>query len=187
MRGGQTGRMLDYVAQPDRQTCQSACVAQVLGLGSYQDVLKVRRDLEAMGVPGDPFVMGAYLKERVQEYIYLPDAALKDFDAALSQGYRLITHGCFTESGHVIGVQSIADDASLSGGGGYVVDDPWYEYSFVAGAYDTSKGGNDVIYSRLGIYSYCVAAWSHAEAAQVYAQGRVFEARKGAYLHLVRN
>jgi hypothetical protein len=63
--------ILSYVPQIDEITCQSAAIAKMIG---YDDVAGVRADLEEMGEPGSPAVMGKYLRERVQQYRYLPQA-----------------------------------------------------------------------------------------------------------------
>jgi hypothetical protein len=35
----------DYTPQPDCKTCQSACIAQMLGLSSASDVFRIRQEL----------------------------------------------------------------------------------------------------------------------------------------------
>ncbi len=42
-------KILDYVAQPNAFTCQSACIAKVLGT---TDVAGIRAALKAIGDPG---------------------------------------------------------------------------------------------------------------------------------------
>lgn len=175
-------KALDYVSQPDALTCQSACIAQVLGLDGAANVWMVRRELESLGVPGDPGVMGRYLKPKVREYKYNGEASLADFDKALLDGYRLITHGFFTPSGHVVGIQGIAGN-----GKGYVVDDPWAEFDFGSGTYTGNQNGNNLVYSRQGIYAYCVKAWSYGEAIAAYKEGKAPSDAKGAYLHMIKN
>lgn len=48
-------KILDYVAQPNTYTCQSACIAKVLGTS---DVAGIRVALEAIDDPGRPETMG---------------------------------------------------------------------------------------------------------------------------------
>lgn len=68
-------KVLDYVAQPNAYTCQSACIAKVLGT---TDVEGIRAALEAIGTPGSPATMGEYLKSRVQFYKFLTSGSLED-------------------------------------------------------------------------------------------------------------
>ena len=176
-------KILDYVAQPNAYTCQSSCIAKVLGT---TDVEGIRAELEAMGDPGSPEVMGQYLKSRVQSYKFLESGSLEDAKAALDEGCVVITHGYFTESGHVITLVGYeTDPKTLSYR--FIVDDPWMEFSFPDAQFIPNSSGNDVRYSSYGVYAYCVASKSYENAAQIYAKGTLLSAEKGAWLHIIKN
>lgn len=176
-------KILDYVAQPNAYTCQSACIAQVLGT---TDVEEIRAALEAIGAPGDPQTMGQYLKSRVQSYKFLMSGSLENAKDALDAGYVIITHGWFTGSGHVISLVGYEPDPrTLSYR--FIVDDPWMEFSFPDAQFIPNSSGDNVRYSSYGMYAYCVASSSHDHAAQLYAQGKLLSSEKGAWLHLIKN
>jgi hypothetical protein len=177
-----TSKVLDYVEQPNALTCQSACIAKVLGT---RDVQGIRHALESMGAPGDPAVMGQYLKSRVQSYKFLSTGSLIDAKEALDEGFVIITHGWFTRSGHVISlVGHEPDPKTLSYR--FIVDDPWAEFSFPTAHY-TPKSGNNIRYSSYGMYAYCVASSSYENAAALYSKGVLLSSEKGAWLHVVKN
>ncbi|KAM3102307.1 hypothetical protein ACKFKF_04460 [Phormidesmis sp. 146-12] len=178
-----TTRVLDYVAQPNGYTCQSACVARIIGT---EDVMGVRVALEAIGNPGSPSTMGQYLQSKIREYHFNDNASILDMREALSQGYQLITHGWFTsESGHVIGLEGVEPDPTKLSYK-FITDDPWYEFDFPSGTF-TQNSGENVRYSSYGIYAYCVASDSYEAARKIYARGELDSARKGAWLHLCKN
>jgi hypothetical protein len=171
-------KILEYVSQPNNYTCQSAAIARVLGT---DDVMSIRDDLETIGEPGDPAVMGIYLKSRVTEYKYNGDASLDDMIAAIKAGYQLIVHGWFTKSGHVIGFSSWDGKYFNS-------EDPWAEFDFGSWSYpDTEATGDDKPYSALGVYAACIAGQSCYDAADVYQAGKVDYKAKGCWLHMIRN
>lgn len=174
-------KVLDHVLQPDAYTCQSAAICRVIG---STKVATVREALENMGVPGDPVVMGRYLKPRVREYKYNPAASLNDAIEALNQGYQLITHGWFTGSGHVIGLSGW--DAKTQK---FRAEDPWYEFDFPNWAYDYQSEGDDKPYSALGIYAACVAGHSPGDAYAIYRRGpSAIDWNLGAmWLHMIKN
>jgi len=175
-------KVVDYVAQPNDYTCQSACIARIIGT---EDVMGVRAALEALGNPGDYAIMGEYLKANIREYHFNDNASILDMRDALSQGYQLITHGYFTEVGHVIGLAGFEPDpTNLSYR--FITDDPWYEFDFPSGTF-TQNSGKNVRYSSYGIYAYCVASRSHEDAKEIYARGELDSAKKGAWLHLCKN
>jgi hypothetical protein len=176
-------QILDYVAQPNAYTCQSSCIAKVLGT---TDVEGIRAALEAIGDPGSPDVMGQYLKSRVQFYKFLVSGSLEDVKNALDDGCVVITHGWFTESGHVItlvGYESDPETLSYR----FIVDDPWMEFSFPSAQYIPNSSGDNVRYSSYGLYAYCVASSNYRNAAQIYAQGTLLSSEKGAWLHIIKN
>lgn len=176
-------KILDYVAQPNAYTCQSACIAKVLGT---TDVEGIRAALEAIGAPGSPETMGEYLKSRVRSYKFLMSGSLEDAKEALDDGCVIITHGWFTGSGHVIALVGYEPDPrTLSYR--FIIDDPWMEFSFPDALFIPNSSGDNVRYSSYGIYAYCVTSSSYEHAVQTYAQGKLLSSEKGAWLHLIKN
>lgn len=168
----------DYVPQPDAYTCQSACIAKMIGT---QDVAGIRRGLLEIGTPGDPAVMAQYLKPRVKEYHYSAIASLNECKQWLDQGYQLITHGWFTGSGHVISL--VDHDAK-----GFIVDDPWAEFDFPSWQYTGNTNGNDLHYSFKGIYIACVVSHSRGEAESMYSANIQPDMNfKNAWVHRIKN
>ena len=176
-------KILDYVAQPDGSTCQSAAIAKVLGT---TDVAKVRSDLLSLGEPGDPGVMGRYLTGKVKSYLFRVDASLNELKDALSAGCVVIVHGWFTPSGHVITLVGWELDQKTLGYR-FLVDDPWFEFDFKSAQFDYSKSGNNVRYSSYGIFAYCVASQSYDDAQAIYKQGRLLSSERNAWAHIIRN
>lgn len=150
------------------------------------DVEGIRAALEAIGEPGSPEVMGQYLESRVQSYKFLLSGSLEDAKTALDQGCVVITHGWFTESGHVITLVGYKPDPQTLSYR-FIVDDPWLEFSFSDAQYIPDRAGNNVSYSSYGIYAYCVASSSYENAKQIYAQGALLSSEKGAWLHIIKN
>jgi Putative peptidoglycan binding domain len=176
--------VIDYVRQPDAYTCQSACIATVLGKTNESDVYEIRDELEQIGVPGDPTVMGQYLRPRVQSYQFLVDGSLEDAKSALADGCVVITHGWLTKSGHVICLVGFEPDPNTYSYC-FVVEDPWAEFDFPNAAY-TSKSGRNIRYSSYGIYAYCVASSSYQHATELYANRTLDSSQKGAWLHIIK-
>lgn len=176
-------KVLNYVSQPDSRTCQSACIAKVLGTA---DVEGIRAELEAIGVPGDPSVMGQYLKPHVQSYKFVESGSLIDAKDALDNGCVVITHGWFTPSGHVICLVGHEPDPNTLSYR-FIVDDPFAEFSFPDAQYISDRSGDNVRYSSYGMYAYCVTSQSYEHAAQLYRQGQLLSAEQGAWLHVIKN
>ena len=177
-------KILDsVVSQPDAYTCQSACIAKVLGTA---DVLGIRAELEALGEPGSPAVMGVYLRRRVREYQFLLAGSLNDARRALDSGYTVITHGWLSPSGHVLTLVGVEPDPG-TGSYRFIVDDPYGEFDFISASYDTSVIGDDLRYSSYGLYAYCVASQDYWHAQRLYAERRLNPAEKNAWLHLIKN
>lgn len=174
--------ILDYVAQPDGNTCQAACIAKVIGT---TDVWSVRNDLLRLGVAGDPGVMGTYLRTRVKRYEFMANGSLDDAARWLNDGNRaVITHGWFTGSGHVI---SLVGTQRINLKDYFIVDDPWGEFMFASWRYWSEWNGDDRSYSRYGLYAACVAGVSASDAYRIYKRGELDSSRKGAWLHLIEN
>lgn len=172
-------KILDYVPQPDARTCQSACIAKMIGSTA---VATVRAALEQIGEPGNPYTMGTYLKPRVKEYKFLENASINDMRQALKDGYQLITHGYFSHSGHVICIVGMKNNNT------FICDDPWYEINFNGWTYAPwEASGNNVEYSAYGIYAACVVGQSADHAASVYNKGELNSTTKGAWVHYIRN
>jgi hypothetical protein len=172
-----------YVRQPNLVVCQSACIAMVL---RTTDVFGIRADLESMGEPGNPYVMGHYLQSHVDSYKFLVDGSLNDAKKALDDGFAVITHGWFTRPGHVILLIGYeADPATMSYR--FIVHDPFAEYDFPNGVHDESKSGESVRYSSYGIYATCVASADYGHALDLYAQKKLKSNEQNAWLHIIKN
>jgi hypothetical protein len=177
--------VLDYVRQPDSRTCQSACIAKVLGKQTEEEVFSIHDELEKIGIPGDHEVMAEYLKTRVSSYSFLLNGSLDDAKEALDDGCVIITHGWFTPSGHVICIIGYeADPSTLSYR--FIVDDPWAEFDFPNATF-LAKSGNNVRYSSYGVYAYCVRSQSYEHATELYASRALDSSHKGAWLHIIKN
>jgi hypothetical protein len=170
------------VPQPNSYTCQSACIAMAIG---NNNVLDIRRRLEQMGDPGDPACMKQLLQESVgNRYSFNDNANLIDAREALKQGAYCITHGWFTNSGHVIGLDGIeVDPATLSYR--FNVKDPWSEFNFRAWQYSPLVDQYDGYYSSYGIYATCVAGQSFGHAADIFRRGELDSSRRGMWLHTI--
>jgi len=69
---------------------------------------------------------------------FQPDAKWDEVKDWLAAGNPIITHGWFTQSGHIIVIRGYNDR-------GWIVNDPygeWYEWG-----YDTNRTGEDLTYS----------------------------------------
>lgn len=186
-------KILDFVEQPDVNTCQSAAIARVCGT---TNVMSIRRDLLGFSsrrgsMAGDPYVMGDYLKDHTQEYQFIVDASLNDAKQALKNGYNLITHGWFTGSGHVIGLSPFPDGEPYkphpyTSSYMFNAEDPWYEFNFPSWSY-SRKSGNNCQYSAYGIYASCVASYSKSQAARIYRRGELNSSTQNMWLHLIKN
>jgi hypothetical protein len=186
-------KILDFVEQPDENTCQSAAIARVIGTN---DVMTVRRGLLDISgrrgtMSGDPAVMGDYLRSRVQEYQFFADASLELAKESLAQGYNLITHGWFTRAGHVIGISPFADGEPYKphptlNTYAFNCEDPWYRFHFPSWSY-TRLSGNNVPYSAFGMYASCVASNGFGHAQQLYRRGELNSNLKNMWLHLIKN
>ena len=173
-----------YVPQPDPSSCQSACLAMVL---RTTDVPGIHAELELIGDPGDPTVMDDYIALRVKSYKFLLSGSLNDAKKALDDGCVVITHGWFTVPGHVILLIGYEPDpATLSHR--FIVHDPWAEYDFSNGGYDdSSKTGESVRYSSLGIYATCVDSFDYEQACEIYRQKTFKSDEQNAWLHIIQN
>jgi hypothetical protein len=172
----------DYLPQPNSYTCQSAAIGMITG----GDIMTIRKDLECDGEPGNPYVMGEYLKPRVKEYKFNDCASLMDARRAIDDGYQLIIHSWLSRSGHVVKISGYeADPKTLSYR--FVVDDPWSEFDGASFSYpNPDLSGNDVRYSSYLMYATCVVGQSYEDARQVYRRGELDSNKPGAWLHCLK-
>jgi hypothetical protein len=173
---------LRLIPQPDPYTCQSACIAMALGT---TNVYAIRDRLEQLGEPGDPACMGRLLREKLGDrYSFNDLASPVDAREAFKQGAYCITHGWFTGSGHVIGLDGISlNPVTLSYQ--FNVKDPWSEFDFQTWQYNLGSDRFDGYYSSYGIYSACVAGQSVNHAAQIYRRGELDSTQRGMWLHTI--
>lgn len=171
------------VEQPNSYTCQSAMIAQAIG---SSDVMGIRYELERLGDPGNPANMAIILgRELGQRYSYDLDATLRDCQRWLEGGEFLITHGWFTPSGHVIGLDGYESDSkNLS----YRMNvaDPWGEFMGRSFAYGNHATHYDGFYSSRLIYATCVSGQSYSDARRIYRRGELDSRRGGMWVHRVR-
>jgi hypothetical protein len=172
------------LSQPDAVTCQSACISMATG---EKDVYAIRRQLEAIGNPGDPYVMGKVIRKyKGGSYSFVEDASLNEIKEWLKDGEFLITHGWFTNSGHVICLDGVSiDEKTLS----YKLDvkDPWSEFDAPSWSYRSSANFYDGYYSSYCIYASCVAGSSKNHAASLYKKGVLDSSQKGAWVHRIKS
>ncbi len=171
------------LSQPDAVTCQSTCIAMAL---DTKDIMGIRSKLESKGSAGDPGVMSWYLSQKLGDrYIFDDNANMSEMRDWLRAGEFLITHGWFTNSGHVVAIDGISiDPDTLS----YKFDmsDPWSEFDFSAWAYNKPNVTfYDGFYSALGIYAACVVGQSPSDAHQIYQAGKFDSNHKGAWVHRI--
>jgi hypothetical protein len=171
------------LSQPNAYTCQSACIAMAIG---RTDIMTIRAELEAIGEPGDPGVMGVLLrKEFGDRYIFDDNASMSEIREWLRDGEFLISHGWFTASGHVIALDGVTIDPSKLS---YKISvkDPWSEFSFSAWAYNNPSATQyDGDYSAHGLYASIIAGQSVSDAISIYQRGELDSNRKGAWIHRI--
>lgn len=175
------GFPVENVSQPDPYTCQSACISMVTG----DDVNSIRLALLAGGQAGDPYNMGRILRSKLGDrYSFIADASLRQIRGWLRDGDFLITHGWFTPSGHVIGLDGIKIDQSLMGDR-ISVKDPWSEFNGASFKYDLGGDFFDGFYSSYLIYATCVASGSYSHARQIYKRGELNSSLENAWVHRI--
>jgi hypothetical protein len=171
------------LSQPDPVTCQSTCVGMATG---DTNIYGIRSRLESEGDPGNPYVMGKVLHERLgARYIFEEDACMSQMREWLQGGEFLILHGWFTGSGHVLGADGVEIDPKTMS---YRINmrDPWDEFDAPSWSYSGRSTKFDGFYSSRCIYAACVAGQSRGDAAAIYRRGELDSARKGAWVHRVR-
>jgi hypothetical protein len=170
-------------SQPNSYTCQSTCIAMATGA---TDVSTIRSLLEAQGDPGNPYVMGTELRHRLGvRYVFEENACLNEMREWLKAGEFLITHGWFTGSGHVVGMDGVEVDPKTMS---YRLNmrDPWDEFDAASWTYLGRFNKFDGFYSSRCIYAACVAGQSRGDAAAIYRRGELDSARKGAWVHRIK-
>jgi hypothetical protein len=171
------------IPQPDEITCQSTCIHEAIGRSL--SIYDIRRELEKNGNPGDPYNMGNLIKKYSKnQYIFDDNASLSEMREWLKNGEFLITHGWFSNSGHVISLDGVAiDEKSLS----YKlsVKDPYGEFNARSWRYDLPEHSYDGYYSSYLIYSTCVKGQSRNDAQYIYGLGELDSNLKGAWVHRV--
>ena len=154
------------LSQPDGSTCQSACIAMSIG---DKNIYGIRTQLLKLGDAGHPSNMGQILRRyKGKKYIYDESASINDMVRYLKDGEFLITHGWFTDSGHVIALDGVK---ATGMGHAFNVKDPWSEFDGLSWSYN-NPGVNffDGFYSDRLIYSSCVVGTSRWDAARCYAR-----------------
>lgn len=168
------------LSQPDASTCQAACIAMAVG---DKNIAGIRSRLLAAGNPGKPSVMSKIIKTyKNVNYILDENASLEKVCTWLKNGELLITHGWFTNSGHVIILDGLAQNPATKGYS-YDVKDPWSEFDGPSWSYKKSSKFFDGFYSEYIIYAACVAGSSAASAASIYKTRRLDMKRGGMWVH----
>jgi lysozyme len=167
------------LSQPDASTCQAACIGMAVG---DRDVAGIRRKLLAKGEAGNPDVMAAVIRQYGRPYQLDKNASLAKCYEWLKAGEFLITHGWFTDSGHVICLDGLK---AVSEPGRYVFDvkDPWSEFNVETWRFDLASKFFDGFYSDLLIYATCVASTSAGGAQAIYRRGKVDANKGGMWVH----
>ncbi|NEQ54273.1 MAG: lysozyme [Leptolyngbya sp. SIO3F4] len=171
------------VSQPNESLCQSACIAMCV---TDTDVWGIRTRLKKAGIPGDPNVMARIIREYPVDYELHLNACLDDCEQWLKDGDCLITHGWFTESGHVIVLDGIEVDLKTMSYR-FDVKDPFSEFFGSSWRYgESDEVFYDGFYSKEMIYASCVASRDVSEAKHIYAQKEFDGSRKGMWVHRFR-
>ena len=149
-----------------------------------KNILGIRRKLLATGkAAGDPLAMGQVIRAYKNiNYIYDSNASLEKVYGWLKQGELLITHGWFTNSGHVIVLDGLSQNPTSKA---YSLDvkDPWSEFD--GPSWSHKKPGNffDGFYNETIIYAACVAGTSASSAAVIYKNQGLDRKRGGMWVH----
>jgi hypothetical protein len=180
----QVAEVKGILSQPNASTCQSACVAMATG---RTDIMAIRAELEAIGEPGDPGVMGVLLrKEFGDRYVFDDNACLSEVRDWLKAGCFIISHFWFTNAGHVICLDGITIDPKTLGYK-FSVKDPWSEFDFGSWSYNNpSVDRYDGDYSAHGIYAAGVAGQSMSDAIAIYQRRELDSMRKGMWAHVIK-
>jgi hypothetical protein len=172
------------LSQPNAYTCQSTCIAMATG---RTDIMQIRAELEAIGEPGDPGVMGVLLKKEFGDrYIFDDNACLSEVREWLRAGEFLISHIWASDSGHVICLDGVTIDPKTLGYK-FSVKDPYGEFDFSSWSYDSSTVDSfDGDYSSYGIYAAGVAGQSKSDSIAIYQKRELDSMRKGMWAHRIK-
>ena len=170
------------LSQPDAVTCQSACIGMAVG---DRDIQGIRKKLQALGNPGNPYVMGKVIRQYGVNYKFDENASLSEVRERLKKGDFVITHGWFTGSGHVICLDGLyADPDNLSYK--FDVKDPWSEFDATTWKYNKPNVKFfDGYYSSHLIYAACVRSVSVAHAQHLYNKKELDSSLKGMWCHYI--
>lgn len=171
------------LSQPNAYTCQSTSIAMATG---RTDVMQIRAELEAIGEPGDPGVMGVLLRKGFGDrYIFDDNASMSEIREWLRNGEFLICHGFFTNAGHVICLDGITIDSSKLS---YKISvkDPWSRFDFDSWSYNSPDLDRyDGDYSAHGLYAAIIASQSMSDAIAIYQRRELDSSKKGAWIHRI--
>ena len=167
------------ISQPDGNTCQSTCIAAVMGL--EVSIAQVRSDLLEIGEAGNPAVMAEYLTAHFGDrYSYHSAASIDEMRSDVNEGCVLITHGWMTKAGHVICLDGVSEK-------GFRTMDPWEEFHAFEWAYLADIDAFQGIYSDELIYAACVAGESRHDAHRIYLEDSPIDRSKGgAWVHKIK-
>lgn len=172
------------LSQPDASTCQATCIGMAVG---DANIMKIRRNLLAQGEAGDPTVMSRVIRTYGRPYKYESNANLAQVYGWLKTGEFLITHGWFTEAGHVICLDGLRNSSASASASplrySLNVKDPWSEFNAAKWRYDKASKFYDGFYSDRLIYATCVAGAGSLNAKRIYDSGTVDTAKGGMWVH----
>lgn len=173
------------LSQPDEVTCQAACIAMVCNLPK-EHIPIIRGELLRIGVAGRPSVMAQVLRQRLGNRYELDlDASLRDCQQWIRAGEILITHGWFTNSGHVIVLDGMTEDTTNMSYR-FSVKDSWAEFDFPNWRYLPGAKFFDGYYSSRGIYAACVASSNRSHAHSIYRRGELNSSQGGMWVHRIK-
>lgn len=166
------------ISQPCEMTCQATCIHAVTG--GEESIESIREQLVAMGQAGDPMVMANYLKGFFGDrYQYVPNASIADMAQWIGDGEVLITHGWFSNSGHVL----ILDGHKQ---GFFRVMDPYEEFDARSWRYPGSLQAFSGVYSEQLIYAACITGQSRDDADAAYQAKGFNRNEKDAWVHRIQ-
>ena len=167
------------ISQPDGVTCQSTCIAAVIG--GDTSIGHIREALFQLGNPGSPEIMAQYLAAHFGDrYSLNLTASIDDMRSDINEGCVLITHGWFTGPGHVICLDGVDSK-------GFRVMDPWEEFHGFEWMYLADVTAFQGIYSDELIYAACVAGESRHDAHRIYLEDSPIDrSRGGAWVHRIK-
>jgi hypothetical protein len=151
-----------------------------------KDIYDIRSQLLKLGDAGHPSNMGQILRRyKGKKYIYDESASIGDMVRYLKDGEFLITHGWFTDSGHVIALDGVKATGVIGAGYAFNVKDPWSEFDGPSWSYNKpAVNFFDGFYSDRIIYASCVVGTSRWDAARCYT-GKIQSDLGRAWVHRI--